>query len=246
MAERTRKITKPKSTTKPVAKSPARTKKAVAINPQVNYLKVVGSKINNLNQRVNNLSQLQKLGIFAIIILILLAAYFKNLFVVAVVNGQPLTRLQVVGQLEKQGGQKALDDLVTKTLILQEGRKHKISVTQAEIDTQMKKYEDSVSAQGANFDEALSSQGLTRDSLRNNILLNKTIEKLIEKDITISDKDIDEYLSQNKDTLSKEASAEALRQEAKDNLKSTKQSEKAQELVARLKKEARINYFIKY
>ena len=39
-----------------------------------------------------------------IIVLITLGFLFKGLFVVALVNGQPITRLSLIQELEKQGG----------------------------------------------------------------------------------------------------------------------------------------------
>lgn len=246
MAERTRKTTKTVSKLVSAPKTIGRRKKTTTPKPWVNFFSSLKIKVNSFRQKLVALPHWQKLSLLTVILLILLGVYFKNLVVVALVNGQPLTRLQIVGQLEKQGGQKALDDLVTKTLILQEGKKHNILISKADIDAQMKKFEDSVSAQGASFDEALTSQGLTRESLRDNILLNKTIEKLIEKDIKVTDKEVDEYLAQNKDTLPKDASPEALRKQASDSIKNSQQSQKAQELVAKLKKDAHINYFIKY
>ena len=46
----------------------------------------------------------------------------RGLFVVALVNGEPISRIEVIKALEKQGGKATLDSLVTKKLIAQEAR----------------------------------------------------------------------------------------------------------------------------
>src|SRR6185437_15716292 len=73
--------------------------------------------------------KLRKSYIALIIIIILLGAaiyYFRGLFVAAVVNGQPISRLEVVQQAEKQSGKQTLDTLVRDALIEQEANKEGI------------------------------------------------------------------------------------------------------------------------
>ncbi len=58
-----------------------------------------------------------------VIIAAALLYYFRSAFVAATVNGQPISRLSLVRELEKQGGKQAMDSLITKTLIDQEAKK---------------------------------------------------------------------------------------------------------------------------
>lgn len=240
MAERTNK------------KTPIRVKKAPATLAQTkpvesaNTTSLIGSKVTNLRSRYQALSTFQRLGLFLILLALVGGYYFKGLFVAAMVNGQPIPRLTVIKQLEKENGKKALDDLVTKTLILQESKRQNITISDAEVSEEAKKIEDRINNSGSNFEEVLTSQGLTRETLLENIRFSKLIQKLVEKDIQITESDIANFLEQNKASLPKDASPEALNKQATDSLKQQKQSQKASELIEKLKKDAKINYFINY
>src|SRR3989344_4566099 len=58
------------------------------------------------------------LGIF-----ILVFAVFKFL-IAATVNNVPITRFEVIKLLEREGGQQALDNLITRQLVVQEAEKN--------------------------------------------------------------------------------------------------------------------------
>src|SRR3972149_1263490 len=81
---------------------------------------------------------------FLIVLAIVFVYYFKGLFVAALVNGQPITRLDVIQELEKRGGQQTLSSLITQALILQEARKQGVDVTKTEVDDEVKKVEDNL------------------------------------------------------------------------------------------------------
>jgi len=59
------------------------------------------------------------LSFLAILLLSGLLYYFKNQFVVALVNNQPIWRLTLIKEVEKQAGEAVLDSLITKALVLQ-------------------------------------------------------------------------------------------------------------------------------
>lgn len=170
----------------------------------------------------------------------------RGLFVAALVNGQPITRLSVVSELEKQGGKQALNSLVIKTLIFQEANKQKVIVSQQEVNNEMKKVEDSITKQGQNLDQLLALQGMSRDALAEQLRLQKLIEKIVGKDIVVSDKEITEYMDENKETLSSTTDQTGLRENVKEQLKQKKLSEKYQALIQKLQKDAKISYFITY
>ncbi|MCX6226981.1 MAG: hypothetical protein NTV01_19900 [Bacteroidia bacterium] len=80
----------------------------------------------------------------AIIILVIIAigalAYFcKGLFIVATVNGSPISRLTVIRELEKTSGKSLLDSLITEKLIQNEADAKKITVSSDEINVEIKK-----------------------------------------------------------------------------------------------------------
>jgi foldase protein PrsA len=177
-----------------------------------------------------------------VIILAALTFYFRNLFVVAVVNGKPITRLSLIKELEKQSGKKTLDLLVTQELLYQEAQKQQVTVTTDEVNQEIKKLEDNFVKQGQNLNQLLLAQGMTRDSLADQIKLQKLAEKLVEKDVVVSDQEVDDYLKQNAASLPKETKPEDLKTQVKDELKQQKLSEQIQALLQKLHDSAKINY----
>lgn len=183
----------------------------------------------------------------AVILAIAAALYLaKGLLVAAVVNGKPITRIALVQELEKQSAAKTLDSLITKALIQQEIARQKVIVSQSEVDAELKKIEDSLSAQGQKLDEALASQGLTRKEFAGEIQLQKQMEKVISKDISVSDEEVNEYIKQNKDSLPKDSTDEQIKTMVKEQLLQEKLSEKFQAWLADLQKKANIIRFVKF
>ncbi len=172
--------------------------------------------------------------------------HFKNLVIAGVVNGEPISRLKIISELEKRSGSQALDSIITQTLISQEAKKQNVSVTQAEIDNQIKSLEDSLKSQGQDLNTALSTQGMTKDDLITQISLQKMVEKLVGKDIEIKDQQIDDYIKANKDTFPKDEKPEIIRSKVKNQLFQQALSEKFQSWITDLKAKAHITYFIKY
>lgn len=193
--------------------------------------------------------KIKKTYIIGVVIILALGAllYFgRSLFVAAVVNGQPISRLSIVQEAEKHSGRQVLDSKIQEALIEQEAQAKNVSVSDKEIADEIKKIETSLTSQGQSLDQVLKAQGMTRDSLDNNIRLSKVVEKIVGKDIKISNKEIDDYLKQNKDFLPKDQSEDKLRKTAEESLKQQKLNEKVQKWLADLQKKANILYFVNY
>lgn len=198
---------------------------------------------SKLRQIVNKRNVLILLGV---IIVAGVLYYLKGLFVVALVNGQPITRLQVIQELEKRGGQQTVSSLVTQALILQEAKKQGVNVTNTEIDEEVKKVEDSMEEQGQSLDDALVFQGLTRDDFEEQIRVQKLVEKMLAKDIQVSDKEVSDYIEQNKDNIPPDMEPEEVTSSARQQLKDQKLSSRVQEWLADLQSKANIQYFVNY
>lgn len=185
--------------------------------------------------------------IIIIVIALLVAAAFLNrsLFVAATVNGQPIGRLSVIKELEKQGGKQTLDAIITKTLIQQEGKKRNITVSQSDIDAEMKKIDANLAKQGQKLDQVLTLQGMTKDQLIEQIKLQKMIEKMV-GNTAVSDKEIDDYITANKDSLPQGQDEQTARASVKDRLAQQKLNDSAQKFLDDLKKNAKIDYYVKY
>ncbi len=181
-----------------------------------------------------------------IIVLITLGFAFKGLFVAALVNGQPISRLTLIAELEKQGGKQALTSLVNQTLILQEANKKNIEVSREEIDKSEKEIENSLKKQGQNLDTALAMQGMTRQDFLMQLKLRNLVEKLLADQIKVTDKEVAEYIEKNKESLPTNLKEPEIKKGVMEQLKQQKLGAKSQEWLANLAKNAKINYFVNY
>jgi len=193
----------------------------------------------------------KKLFLYVLILLVVVGGvYFgKKVFFAASVNGQLINRFSVIKDLEKQGGQKVLDTIILKTLINQEAKKRKLSISQSEIDAEIQKIELNVSSQGSTLDTLLAQQGMTKNDLIGEIKVQLLVTKMVDNNVSVTDKEIDEYLasqnSQNSLNLSQPTPGLS-RVQAKTAIKQQKLQGEIQKFVADLKAKAKINYFIKY
>lgn len=199
------------------------------------------------SQRFFQLLKKPKVFIPLIIIVIFgLLFYFRGLFIVALVNGQPISRIAVVQELEKRNGKQALEALITQTLILQESQKRNIDVSIAEINDLIKKIEADLKKQGQSLDQALSFQGMTRQDLESQLRIRKLVEKMLAKDIKVTDKEVSDYIEKNKATIPEDLKTDEAIKTARQQLEQQKIATKAQAFIEDLQKKAKINYFVNY
>lgn len=224
-----------KTTTKKVSKSPAG-------NSSGRSRSVISSKEKTL-------SKFSKKKIYlAVAVLIAAVVIFlsKGFFVAAVVNGTPISRLSLIQDLEKQAGKKVLDGAITRMLILQEARKQNIVISAKEIDEEVKKLAENFKQQGQNLDDLLKAQGISKADLSEQIRLQKIVTSLAGKNIPVEEKEIDQYIEKNKDTLAQGQDANKLRANVKEQLKEGKLQQKIQELLQTLREKAKIYFFVNY
>lgn len=185
--------------------------------------------------------------IAAIFIFFAIVYIFRGFYVVATVNGQPITRTDVIKALEKQGGQQVLDSLITRSLITQAADEKKIVIVQADIDKEIKTIEDSLKEQETTLDQALSLQGLTREDLVEDIRLQLMIQKLVEEKVgEPKDEEVKKYLEDNSDFFPEGTSENEKLSQAKEQLKQQKISEETQNLITELQKNSNTVILFKY
>jgi hypothetical protein len=184
------------------------------------------------------------LTIAIILILIILLARF--IFVAALVNGWPVSRIKILQGLEKQYGQEVLDNLISRNLVYQEARNLKISISQTEIDDEIKAIEDILLKQNVTLEQALISQGLTQKDLEDQIKFQKTVEAILTSKINISDEEIKDYFAQNKDYFDKGATLETVKDQIEEQLFQDKLTTEYQTWISDLKVKAKIRYFVNY
>ena len=170
----------------------------------------------------------------------------RGLFVVALVNGTPISRLAVVRELEKQGGSETLDNLVVKSLIFQEARKKGVTVSQQELDQELSRINDIVSKQGMTLDEALALQNQSKNDLIEQIKIQKTVERILADKIVVTDEEVKDYFDKNKELFDDGAKLEDVSGEIRNQLAQTKLSSSYQSWITDLKANASINYIVTF
>lgn len=188
---------------------------------------------------------------YVIIVLVVLAIagflfFFKSYLIAASVNGKLISRLGIIKRLEKQGGKKELDVAISQTLIEQEAQKRKIIISMSDIDKQYTLIKMSNESRGENFDQLLSAQGMTVNDLRYQIKLQLMLEKMLDKDIKVTDDEVNTFIEEQKASIPENMKPEEVKKIALNQLKQQKLSQKAQEFVQNLKKGAKINFFVNY
>jgi hypothetical protein len=202
--------------------------------------KMVSKKIN-----LDFLKSLKKVNLPVVLGGLVVAAglfgYYKY-GVVAIVNGRPISRIEYIKIMESQVGKQTLDRMVTETLIMNEASKKGVKVDKAIIDTEIAKIEEQLKTQGQTLDSALAAEGMARTDLEKQIRLQKLAEELSAPKTEITEAEIGDFLSQNKDQLPKDASKDELQTLAKTQLASQAQNEAISTWLADLKKNAKIIY----
>ncbi len=183
--------------------------------------------------------------IAVIIILAVLAYYYKGLFIAATINGSPITRLAVIEELEKVSGKQVLDSLITKKLINNEAIKKGVSVTSEEVDTEIKNIENQIKAQGQTLEQVLTAQKMKMEDLKQQILTKKTLEKSLVDKLQVAEAEIEQFIKDNNITIPK-GQEEAYRVQIIAQLKQQKLNSEAESLINSLRSQAVIKYFTNY
>jgi hypothetical protein len=201
--------------------------------------RVKGKYVFKINKRAT---------ILTIIVLVVLGAlfYFKGLFVAAIVDGKPISRLKVIKELEKTSGQQALDALVVKQLINAEASKAGIAVSQEDIDAEIKTLEERISKQGGTLELLLAQQGINQNQFREQISLQKKLEKILGDKMQVTDEEVNQYFTQNKITPPAGVSEDEIKNQIRAQLKNQKFGTEADKFITELRAKASIQYYVKY
>lgn len=181
------------------------------------------------------------IGLLAVILLIALAVS-KGYVVVAIVNNAPIFRFQLDQTLMSRYGKQTLESMISEQLIAQEAKKQGIVVTQAEIDAQEEEVLQSFGGK-VTLEELLKFQGMTKADFDSQIKLQLEVNKLMEKDIVVTDEEITAFLNENSEIMVSSDEA-TLKEEATKALTEQKANEKIQPWFTELKNNAKIFKFI--
>lgn len=180
--------------------------------------------------------------ILLVVLLFVLLGMNKGMLVASLVNGKPIFTWQFHSVLRARFGQQTLEGMIGEMLIKDEAKKAKIVVTKEEIST---KENEIVASLGANvsLDDLLKFQGLSKSDFEKQVTLQLTVEKLLSKDLVVSEIDIDMFIATNSSALLATDPA-ALRTEAKQAIIAGNVSEKLQGWFAELRQKAKVLRFL--
>jgi foldase protein PrsA len=213
----------------------------------LNLKKSYQDRVSHIKKNLLSKKNRKKTVVVSASLLLFLFLYLtKGYYISAWVNGQPIFRWSVVGELEKNMGEQVLETLVTRKLIFQEALDNNVGVTEVEINEELEKTKKIVEEQGLTLENALESQGSTIEQLKENLRMRLTIEKLLGSDIEVTEDQIKADFENNKQFYGEDAQLDEYKDLIKDQLYQQELSVKYNDWIAKIKEEAEIKYFSTY
>lgn len=128
---------------------------------------------------------------------------------VATVNGVDISEHQLYETLVKGGnGASALENLITYELVNQEAQKQGVTISDADIDTELAQLKKSMGSEEA-FNQALTQYNMTIEDLHADLQQQAQLRKLLGSKVSITDEDISSYYEQNKASFATEEQVRA-------------------------------------
>ncbi|MBP9814071.1 SurA N-terminal domain-containing protein [Candidatus Woesebacteria bacterium] len=180
-------------------------------------------------------------GILVLLFIGLLAAN-KGLIIAAVVNGKPIYTWQLNSAMRNRFGQQTLEGMIGEQLIADQARSSGITVTQQDVEAKQQEVLGSLGAD-VKLDDLLKFQGLTKADFINQLKLQLLVEKLLTKDLVITEADVQQYIATNTATLVATEPAK-LKQEATQAIKTSIVNEKLQTWFAEVRQKAKVLKFL--
>ena len=189
---------------------------------------------------------LKKHLLFLAVLVILIAVlgyFFKDKIIAATVNGKPIFRQQLNKKLSSTYGKEILENMIVEDLIRNEANKQGIAVAKENVDKEIEKVKGTL-GQRVKLEDVLSYQGVSLSDFESQIKLRLQVNKIVGKDITVTDEEISSFLKDNAKTLVATGEAEK-KEEAKQALKEQKINDKVQTWISDLLSKAKISRFLK-
>ncbi len=193
------------------------------------------------NKRNQKMNWKIVVGILVLLFIGLLAAN-KGLIVAAVVNGKPIYTWQLNSAMRNRFGQQTLEGMIGEQLIADQARSSGITVTQQDVEAKQQEVLGSLGAD-VKLDDLLKFQGLTKADFINQLKLQLLVEKLLTKDLVITEADVQQYIATNAATLVATEPAK-LKQEATQAIKTSIVNEKLQSWFAEVRQKAKVLKFL--
>lgn len=183
-------------------------------------------------------------ALFLVILILGISGYLlRGQYLAAIVNGKPVFRHRLTKQLTATYGKEVLENVILENLIKEEAGKSQITISDEEINNEINKISAGL-GQGVTLEQALSAQGMTLAGFKEQMKTRLLVYKILDKDVVISDEEINTYVKGNAKTLTATAEADQ-KTEAKAIIKEQKINEKIQTWISDLLARAKITRFLK-
>lgn len=128
---------------------------------------------------------------------------------VAVVNGEPISRDELYAEMYTQMGQQTLQELITRTLILQEGRAQGVEISDADVKARLDEVIESGFASREEFEGALAAYGLEQKDLEQQMRIQLTVEAVLAKQIELDEDEVKAYFEADRERFGEPERLEA-------------------------------------
>ncbi len=130
--------------------------------------------------------------------------------IIATVNDEPIMRDELFEAMYAQGGQEALDQLITRKLIIQLGESEGITVSEDELDEEVQSIiDESFQGQQEQFEMVLEQYGISIDAFRDDARLNLLVRKIAMEKIDTSEEEARQYFEEHRYLFDQEEQVEA-------------------------------------
>jgi foldase protein PrsA len=119
--------------------------------------------------------------------------------IAAVVGNERITEAQLAGALRSQYGDIVLHMLMVRAAVRQEASADSLKVTPQELEDELQTDMEGYESEQQYYAEMKEQLGLTPEAVREDAEYRLLLEKIATRDIQVSDSEIDNYISDNKD-----------------------------------------------
>lgn len=183
------------------------------------------------------------IALVVILLIFVLFWKFKNLLIVAVVDGQPIARWHLTDQLVKKFGDQMLDNIISERILAAELRKKGVFIAPTDVDNRIKDVEKRLDGKIA-LNDALKAQGMSMDDFKRQVEIQLSIDRLFDKEATVSTQEIDDYIAKNSATYKDATDPAALKDEVKSMLRQQKIADLFDTWYSEIRKNAKISKFL--
>ncbi|MDF2630543.1 MAG: PpiC-type peptidyl-prolyl cis-trans isomerase [Symbiobacteriaceae bacterium] len=121
---------------------------------------------------------------------------------VATVNGENITKLDIYNLMVAEQGASIVDQIIQNKLVDQEAKKNNVTVSPAEIDQEIAKIRERMGGE-VKFQEALTTNGISLEQLREYQDFRVKVTKLLKPQITLQEEAVKTFFEENKSQFDK-------------------------------------------